>query len=307
MALTNFPNGASSFGMPLIGLTTGNVFFVHNASGSNSNTGTDADNPFADIDYAIGQCTASNGDIIFAMPGHYEAVIGASDILFDVAGVTLIGLGSGTDMPQIDYTLAAGEVHISATSVTIQNINFHANVTDVLIGIETAATADNFTIRGCKFDVETTTTDEFTYCIDIVAGCNFGLIEDCFFDMGLGGATGAIHLNGTSTDLTVLGNSIKGDYGTACIVGSTGASTNIDIGNNILVNGSGTNLNGEPCIELNGNSTGSIWNNYVVCNVGTVAASIVSALSLLYENYYNEDISSSGTGVVVGTASGDDA
>ena len=305
MALTNFPNGVSSFGMPLIGMTTGSIFFVHH-TGSNGNSGTDRDNPFSTIDYAIGQCTNNKGDIIFVMPGHTEAITGASEINLDVAGVSLIGLGSGLDMPQVDYTHASGEVSISAANVTIQNMNFHANITDVLIGIEVAAAGDNFTIRGCRFDVEAANTDEFVSSIDIVAGANFGLIEDCFFDMAVGGAVAAIHLNGACTDLTILRNNIKGDYSTACITGSTTLSTNIDIGYNVMLNGIGSDIGEEPCIELVTDSDGTIYNNYCGCNLTTKAAAIVSTKSLLFENYYNEDVSGAGTGGIIGTASGND-
>ena len=100
MGLTKFPNGISSMGMPVIGgaySTTGSVFFVDSNTGSNGNSGADKDHPFADIDYAIGRCTASKGDIIFVMPGHSETA--ATQITCDVAGVSIIGLGRGGNNP----------------------------------------------------------------------------------------------------------------------------------------------------------------------------------------------------------------
>ena len=79
MGLTNFPNGISSFGVPVLGggaiTTTGSIFFVDSVTGSNGNSGADSDHPFATIDYAIGKCTANKGDHILVMPGHNEAII----------------------------------------------------------------------------------------------------------------------------------------------------------------------------------------------------------------------------------------
>ena len=299
MSVTNFPNGVSSFGMPMIGMTTGSVFFVDD-SGSNGNSGADADNPFADIDYAIGRCTASKGDVIFVMPGHYEAITGAAAIDADVAGISIIGLGRGLDQPQISFGHADAGFVIGAASVWIENINFQAAITGVLLGVSVEAAGDNFTIKNCRFDVATTTTDEFMSAIETAAGANNGVVEGCYIDMGLGGATQAVHLNGTSSGHQILNNHIMGAYSTANIAGSTGASTLIDIGYNILTNGSGTTLTTEPNIELNGNSTGNIYNNYCTCNEASDDTVIVADYALLYENYYNETISSAGTGVVFG-------
>ena len=305
MGLTNYPNGLSSFGMPLVGITTGNVFFVHNGTGLNRYDGTDSAHPFNDLDYAIGRCSANQGDVIYCMPGHYEEVTAADAIDADVAGISIIGLGSGLDVPQIDYTETAAELVIGAASVTIENMNFHSNEPDVLIGIEIEAAGDNFTIRNCRFDVETTATDEFTSCITIETTANAGLIEGCYFDMGLGGAAQAIHLNDTSDGHVIRNNKIFGDYSTANIAGSTAASTNLQIGGNILINGTGGDMNGQPNIELNGNSTGLIYDNLLGGNT-TLTTSMVGTLCLFFENWYNETISNTTTGAVGGTASADD-
>ncbi len=67
MGLTAFPNGISSMGVPVVGPTTGNVFFVDSGSGTRADDtshGRDSTKPFSTVDFAIGQCTASNGDII---------------------------------------------------------------------------------------------------------------------------------------------------------------------------------------------------------------------------------------------------
>ena len=67
-----------------------------------------------------------------------------------------------------------------------------------------------------------------------------------------------------------------------------------------------SDVNTEPGIELLTGSTGVIQNNNIVANLATKAASVVCDNCMLFENYYNEDASSSGTGGIIGTASADD-
>lgn len=156
MPLTNFPGGVSSFGMPVIGsgpiLTTGNVFFVSSAvSGRSDSTaaGRDPATPFATIDYAIGQCTASNGDHIIVMPGHTETVTAAAGIALDVAGVTIIGIGSGSNRPTVNFTTAVGaSFKVTAANCTVRNLLFVGGV-DALTNPIHVLAAD-FWLDGCE-------------------------------------------------------------------------------------------------------------------------------------------------------------
>src|ERR1700752_1159278 len=70
--------------------TTGNIFFVSSAAGSGG-TGLSPESAVTTIDAAINLCTASNGDIIFVMPGHAESLAAATSINADVVGITIWG------------------------------------------------------------------------------------------------------------------------------------------------------------------------------------------------------------------------
>lgn len=281
---------------------SGKVFFVD--SGVDGGDGTRPDSAVGTLDEAVNLCTANQGDVIYVMPGHAENLAAANAVDVDVAGVTIIGLGRGDDMPHFSYTNAAGEFVIGADNVAVYGLRFTATVTAVTLGIDIEAGATDALIQGCRFDVETTTTDEFNLSIDIKAGCTNTHIKDNFFDMGLGGAVAAVKLTGTSDHVTIEGNRVWGDYSTACLAGDTGASTNVLIHNNLLVNGTGGNIGTEPGIELLTGTTGIVSNNYIVCNLATKLASIAADTVFLFENYYNEDVT--GTGGIIGTASADD-
>ena len=109
-----------SSGMP----KTGRVFYV------DSNTGADADGrgtfdaPFDSIDYAIGKCVASKGDVIYVMPGHAETL--TAKIALDVAGVSLIGLGVGRNRPAITVGGVIDGIDVTAANCRVSNFYFPA-------------------------------------------------------------------------------------------------------------------------------------------------------------------------------------
>jgi hypothetical protein len=307
MALSNFPNGFSGGllvqGLPVLNTYSGKVFWVDSTTGSNGNKGT-FDKPFATIDYAVGKCTANKGDVIMVKPGHVENITAADAIDLDVAGASLIGLGNGTDMPEIQFDNASATVTVGADNVTIRGMNFNASVTGVTVGIKVEADCDGVTIRDNLFDVDSSGTDEFEHAIRFVDGNANCLVENNIIHMGLGGAVAAVHLDADTAYMRIVNNYITGDYSTACITGDTTLSTNILIQGNKLIQGIGGNIGTEPGIELLTGTTGVIADNYIVCNLATKAASIVADTCFLFENYYNEDIT--GTGGLIGAVSADD-
>ncbi len=271
-------------------MTTGNIFFVHSVTGTNgAGYGQNPDAPVATIDYAVGLCTANNGDRIEVMPGHIETITG-TDITVDVAGVTVSGHGIGSQMPRIRHNHANAEVSIAADDVVWQGIRHSADVTIVSVGIEIEDGADNCVVRNCKFDVVTTTTDEFLVSIRTNDASNGAMIEGNDIDMGLGGAVAAISFTKDTDGTVVRKNVIQGDYSTACINGITTLSTRLLIEDNLLINGGAGNIGTEPGIELITGSLGIIRRNDIVCNLATKAAAIVADACLLFENYYNEDV-----------------
>src|SRR3954465_15992314 len=79
-------------------LTTGNIYFVKSGTGSSdaAGYGQNPDAPFATIAYALAQETANQGDRIYVMPGHTEAIADATTFAAAIAGVQVIGLGAGS-------------------------------------------------------------------------------------------------------------------------------------------------------------------------------------------------------------------
>jgi len=303
MAISNYPNGFSDGvvirGVPVNIPHPGKVFWVNNSSvlaeggisGSNANNGS-YQRPFSTIDYAIGRCKAARGDVIYVMPGHIEdfgdtSTSGFIDV--DVNGVSIIGLGTGASQPRLDFNHADSDFFVDADDVTIKNIHFSATVTGVKIGVSVLTGATNTVISGCRFSVETTTTDEFLISINYGVGCDRFTVENCEIDMGLGGAATGIKLVGATAGGNIVGNRIVGDYSQACIAGITTLSTEIYIEDNLLVNGGGGALGTVEVIEMLTGTTGVVRNNTIFSDVATHLLMVVADTMLFSNNERSDD------------------
>lgn len=232
MGLTNFPGGVSSFGVPIIGagpvFTTGNVFFVDSgATNASDNTAQGSkDKPFATIDYAVGQCTANNGDHIIVMPGHTETVTAAAGLALDVAGITLIGVGHGSDRPTITFTTAVGaDMDVDAANVKMINFLFTGGI-DALTGPIDINAADCSLI-----DIETRdSTGQATDFIVTDANADRLLIDGWrHIGAAAAGADTAITIVG-GDDIIIKNYNLYGNFAVAGIENVTTAAVRLDIG-----------------------------------------------------------------------------
>ncbi len=269
MGLTNFPNGISSFGMPVLGIgeetmTTGNIFFVDSGSGGgadDASSGKGPENPFLTIDFAISQCTANNGDIIFVMPGHAETVA-ATDITMDVAGVWVRGLGWAASRPTITYSATGSTIAMSADSCRISNLRLVPGIDEVVAAV--TMTGDDLIVENC----ETVIAPAFEFTSLISAGVTTvgsdrskirnNVLRALFTGTG---STSGLLLTGCD-EMEITGNVITGFFGEHAVDNTTAGTVdeclNILIANNyIQTTGSGTDL----VIEMDGDATGLIINN----------------------------------------------
>ena len=111
MSLTNFPNGITSFGVPVLGTIgglpfTGNYYFVDPVTGADGNVGT-PEQPLKTLYGALAKCTAGNNDV-----------------------VVLVGNGSSTGSARLSTALAQS-INSAATTGTL---NWNKDATH-LIGV----------------------------------------------------------------------------------------------------------------------------------------------------------------------------
>jgi hypothetical protein len=161
LAFTNYSNGVSSFGIPLYGpsvnnnqLLTGNVWFVNSSTGLDTLSGgggTSAAAPLKTIGFALTKCVANNNDFIYVTQNSAITVSSATGLLLNVAGVTVIGLGSGSNRPTITLDTAnTATITVSVANFTMQNFLIKANFLSIAACF-TLTTAKFFTLVGCAF------------------------------------------------------------------------------------------------------------------------------------------------------------
>ena len=159
MSASNYPRGFASGlivrDVPIAQTHPGKVFWVYNGTalqpgqraGSDGNKGT-FDSPFATLDYAIGQCTASRGDIIYVKAGHAETVAAAGGIAIDVAGVAIVCLGEGSNRPTFTFSATASTITMSAAGCSILGFPI------LTPSIDSVVSALVISAAGCRADIE---------------------------------------------------------------------------------------------------------------------------------------------------------
>jgi hypothetical protein len=281
-------------------VTTGNVFYVDSGNTTDGADlpayGESPDSPFLTIDYAVGRCTANNGDYIYVMPGHTETVIADSGIDVDQAGLTIVGLGRGTDRPTITFTTAAtADFKLAAANCRAENLLFVAGV-DALTGpIELSAAYCE--LVNCEFqDGATGTIDTIDHVI-FTTGADNCLVDGFKLISTSDAGQSAIQIPDGATNPEVRNCYITGDFA----VGNIESANTTDLVNfhdNLLINTNAT----DTCIDVVATCSGSIYRNFMEIATDAQDTSItVDNDCSLYENYFvNLD---GQTGGIVGTAS----
>jgi len=265
--------------------TTGDIFFVNHATGTDAAThGRHPDAPYASLAYAGLLATlgpkADRQDIIYLMPGHAETVSAAGDMVLDIAGVSIIGIGHGTLRPTITLdTIISADIDIDAARITIENVIFNAAFADIDILFD--VNADDFTLRNCRIQG---TNFQIVIEDDGGAASNRITVEDCIHVDRAAANTHFTNFAGTGDGHVIRNNVFMGDYGTMCL-GGAGAVTNIIIAGNAISNTAAVN---DTCISLPAATTGIVVNN--LCGGGAAVANGVTCQDCtIAENYYQLD------------------
>jgi hypothetical protein len=154
ISLTNYGNGITSFGIPVMGtggsnipVSGGSYFFVHSGRGADGNVG-DYNSPLATIDAAIGRCTAAQGDVIVVLPGHAETISAAGGITADISGISIYGLGEEDDRPIITFSATASTFLVTAANVTLANLVLVPSIDSVVSAIVVSAAGATIGLPG---------------------------------------------------------------------------------------------------------------------------------------------------------------
>ena len=308
----SFAAGVSIRGMPLVQTHPGRVYWVYNGttldtghkSGSDGNKGT-FEAPFATIDYAIGQCRANKGDIIFVKPGHAETITTAAILVMDVAGIAIVGLGQGANRPTLTFgTNTTANIPITAANMSIQNFLFVANKAAV-VSVFTATstnTPTDFTVENCEFRDSSSSLNFITI---ITGNATANSMDGLYFgynrisSLGTTAATTAIAILEAADRVRVTHN-----FGVWAVLNNTptlmSTSTfnmlSLEVDYNVVVRPNTDTATGGILLEGTGETfTGMVHHNH--CKTLDVAGMLIMTLSSklgFHENYLSGTADTSG-------------
>lgn len=272
----------------------GNVWFVGSAvtgATDGAGYGKNPDAPFATLDYAIGQCTASVGDVIYVLPGHAETISSAAlSPALDVIGVKVVGLGWGTLRPTFTSTHVDATLSITAANCWVENIRLVANLDNVKVAITAGALADGLMLKNVEL-TDSAANKDFLVGVSIAAACHDVTIDGLQV-WGLGGtATHCIVTAGASDRLTVRNCRIIGTFSTALLDINAVACTDVAIYDNYLLN---EDTSGGLVLKAVAATTGYVVNNRVM-GVKNNTETINTPGNLHFaENYGTDTVATSG-------------
>lgn len=265
------PSGVYVYGR-LVGpgpsaLGKGNTFYVDSAVGGSD--GTSPLTALATLDAAFAKCTANQGDTIIVMPNHAETITGAGGITHDVAGVSVVGLGTYNQRPRFLMDAGTAVTYlISAADAFVSGLDFASGHSNVVTCFDVTAVGAH--IDNCKFR-NNTTNEDFLVCIKASgadASANGLKVTRCDWYTTDTDDSAMISFVGSAADVTIggspeTGNRMLSSSATAAqmITVATGKIlTNADIGWNRCFN---LMTAGELFISNDGTTnTGFVHNNF---------------------------------------------
>jgi hypothetical protein len=256
---------------------------------------------FATIDEAIGMCVANRGDTIYVAPGHTETVTNGS-IAMDVAGVTIIGLGSGSMKPTLTFSATNSKINVTAADCTFQNFRITAGIGDIVTAFLHATAAQN--TRYLDIEFYATSTFNFINCYTLGAanisdGCRW---ERNYLRTADAGQLALVVTAAAHNDLKFYNNYVVHAAAAAGLL--TAGSSNLlglDVRGNFVQTGQTDGSVGVLVITTSTASSGSIVDNDMKTGDDAANVAIPIASKVYAARNYIAGADEVGTVVAVGT------
>lgn len=288
---------------------SGKTFIVGKSSLPNRNMvvqvfGPDADGKvryMSTIDAAINSCTANAGDIIYVLPGHTEAITSGS-IACDVAGVSIIGLGSGSLKPTLTFGATTSKITVGAANCKFQNLRITAGIADVVTAFLHATHAENTQYIDIEFYA--TAAFNFINCYTLGAanisdGCKW---ERNYLRTADAGQLALAITAAAQNDLKFYNNYVvHAATAAGLLTGGAAEFLGIDVRGNFVQTGQTDGTVGVLVITTGTASSGSIVDNDMKTADATANVAIPIASKVYAARNYIAGADEVGTVVAVGT------
>lgn len=206
--------------------------------------------PFKTADYAVGQCVAERGDIIYLLPGYNEAIESATELVLDVDGIAIVGLGRGTDQASWTYDTETASVTMTGANMLVTGVNLHNTDTSEATAAALIVSGAGNEIVGNRFTNNDADTNEWVSLVDVEAVANTSVIGNTVEQSSATVAGVAmVQLNGACTDTLVKDNKVKAAFTKGLVQALTTASVGTVIEGNEFVSGGTAALDAIPLLD----------------------------------------------------------
>lgn len=292
-----------AMGPALTARTTGKTFYLQSTTYADQDLTTSLFPP--DIDgvtrlfntttLATAACTASAGDVIYVAPGYTETISSSTALTLSKAGVTIIGLGTGSLRPTFTLDTAnTATINVTANNITIQNCIFVANFL-AIASCFTLTTASDFVLDNCEFRDTSSVLNFVAIVTTNTTSTNAsGLKITNSTRIGAGATTNTtiVSMLGTNDRVTIKDNYFAHAAVTAAglmIIATGKVVTNAIIDGNACNFVGATNTTTGILITTNGTTNSGIIRRNMVQSLDATSEILVTASSgfIYFNNYYS--------------------
>lgn len=190
---------------------------------------------YTTIQAAINACASNRGDVVLALPGYNQTITGDS---WNVAGVTVLGMGRGTMRPTLTYAVATATVDVGASNVRISGMRFLAAADSIARAVDADTAFVGLQFDNNIFDFDTLTND---FRVMLRLGQRRSVIENNrFLAQDTAGSGSGIRLKGGDASYaTIRNNFFYGQFDTVGDTSDGGAAIAIDTADTADTNLSG--------------------------------------------------------------------
>jgi hypothetical protein len=250
-----------------------------------------------DIASGLSRCRSGRNDVVVVLQGHTENV---SSTTFSglVAGTRLIGIGRGSNRPNLRWTATTSQLALAVADVSIHNFIFRCEGAVVVKAI--VVTAADCGIYNCDIDVgSTASTNLSTIGIELGTGAHRFELKNNYIH-GIAGATPTqvIKIIGVGDGAVIEGNDIHAATSAVAVgvIDIGVAATGLRIRNNSLWNRLASSETVLSCGAFA--ATGVVEYNRGAVEAGTPVSDVfednATALLRFFENYATDTKNTSG-------------
>lgn len=250
-----------------------------------------------DIPTGLARCRSGRNDVVVVLPGHTENVT-STTLANMVAGTRLIGVGRGSNRPNLRWTATTSQFVMNDADCVISN--FILRMEGAVVVKAVAVTAADCGIYNCDIDMgSTASTNLSTIGISIEAGADrFELRSNYIHTIAGATPTQVVVVSGVCDGAVICNNKIMAATSAVSkgVIDITAAATGLEIGQNLLQN---RIANSETVLSVGAvAATGIYYDNYGATEAGTPVSDIfeANAASLLrpFQNFGTDTKGASG-------------